>query len=356
MKKQLVSITAISVGLLAGCGSGSDSDVSVLPGSEKPYVTVTVDASSTSEWRYFDIAHGEQVSAADDWHVALRRYDIRLNEQVQGAIGDEQADYYDNGSPLVEAFVNATAALEEQSLYDVTDASGLTFESSGAKPYIDNSWYSYNFVSHALTANSDNYWVLRSSSADSYALMHATDIDAGYNASFAFYVQADGEDSFSDTPVTVTIAMTTPGKTCYDFDAGSNVDCSSDGWDVMFDMASRSYRIWLNGGAGPDGDNSGNAAAYGVVAADDYSAGSELISHAWSQDSQASVFSSYSWYEYGVNGGHYIWPNFRVYVIDRDKNSDADALLKLQVIGYYNDSGTSGHVTLRYMDLADNGN
>lgn len=352
-----IKITGILLAMmLAGCGSENDSNNITGNNSAKPYVTTTVDASSQDEWQYYSFASGKLVAESDDWHIAFRRYDVRLNDSVEGAIGDEQAEYYDGGSPVVDSFVNATVELEEQSLYNVIDDSGLNFEASGAEPYIDSSWYNYNYMTHTMTAESDNYWVLRSSSGDSYALMHASDIDASYNATFEFFVQADGETAFSDTPVSITVPLTTEGETCYDFDDDASKACSGSDWDVMFDMASRSYRIWINGGAGPDGDHNGDAAAYGAVAENEYSSGSELISHAWSQDKQASVFSSYSWNEYGVNGGHQIWPNFRVYVLDADKNSTADPLLKLQLINYYDATGTSGHVTFRYMDLKDDGN
>lgn len=351
----LITVTAI----MTGCGGDSDNE-SVMPAdTAKPYVAVTLDASSNSQYTYYNLLEGETVSSGDEWHIAFRRYNVKLGDGVEGAIGDEQADYYSGGSPVANAFTNATAELEEQSLYDVLSADSLLFESSEMQPYISSSdWYSYNFMTHTLSAKNQNYWMLKSAEGNSYAKMHVSSI-TGNVATFDFFTQSSSETAYSATvDASFTVSLTASGNTCFDFDSNAVVDCaSSTVWDIQIQVNGYTYTTLLNG----INSGTGAAAAYGPIdqaELDTYAGSADLVAQAYGTDQPGGVFTSYTWQEYAVTGeagDHGIWPNYRVYVIDTDTSDDSNDLIKMQIINYYNDSGASGHITFRYMSLTDDG-
>src|SRR3990167_733003 len=122
--------------LLTACGgggsdSGSDvdsgTDNSLAPDSVK---TATLNATSNSDYVYFNLATGNTVSltAAEaensaDWHIAFRRNAVKLNGGASGpgnvaaAVVVAQDDFYDAaGKPIASVFLNATAASELEHL------------------------------------------------------------------------------------------------------------------------------------------------------------------------------------------------------------------------------------------------
>jgi hypothetical protein len=60
---------------------------------------------------------------------------------------------------------------------------------------------------------------------------------------------------------------------------------------------------------------------------------------AWS----GTVFGELRWYWYDITGGHMIWPTYDVYLVRR-----GNRIHKLQITGYYSESGVPRQVTLRY--------
>ncbi len=148
---------------------------------------------------------------------------------------------------------------------------------------------------------------------------------------------------FSSDPLVYTATVgSAEGRVCYDFDAEEEVDC--DGakatWDLMFEVANRSYNLWTNGGIYGAGDG----AAFGPMTPDDaVGTGSSRSIPGWFRDFLGGVFIEYPWYEYNVMGTHDISANSRVYVVDTDTD-----LYRVQVISYYGAGGASGMVRVRW--------
>ena len=117
-----------------------------------------------------------------------------------------------------------------------------------------------------------------------------------------------------------------------------------------------------NGGVSGDGQ----AAVYKLADTEteaDYQHGdfrnadqSGVFSAAWVQDVDASIFADYSWYAYDPlnDGKHQLYSNYRVYVVDTDAADDNSVPYKMQITGYYNDSGSSGHYSIRFASLSTN--
>jgi hypothetical protein len=149
------------------------------------------------------------------------------------------------------------------------------------------------------------------------------------------------------------VSLTTPGQTCFDFANAATIDCRNAGWDVKFDIAARKYTIRTNGGV----SGNGKAKSTGVVGVNDYTSGAASqtngLSFAYKSDFVASAFNDNSPWAYGFGEtGHGLLPNYRVYAIDFGDDREP---VKVQFINYYDSEGESGHITMRYMSLADDG-
>ena len=380
------SLAMFAVGMLSACGGGDAS--SNAPGPKTPEnpgaaTTKQLDATAggrgvsvddpANKFTYFNLSMGEVVELTDDeaetstdWHIAFKRAQIKLNGgvsgpgSVSGAIADAQEDYYDaEGEPNNSVFLNATADLELISLEAVTDVSELDFASDRHIAAIigdfgDDSLWLYNPITHVVTADPDQWWLVRSSTGDSYAKFHATNLvktDTAREITLEMFVQGVGESNFSGTAITPMLNIPLDGgSACYDFDAATEVDCSSNNWDVEIEYSNRSYNVWTNGGVSGDGQG----AAFGPVETadiDDYVSGTvngsgHNFSAHYISDSVGGLFNDDSWYAYSLQGNHKLWPNYRVYAIDT-----GSAQYVLQVLSFYNETGTSGWITIRYKGL-----
>ena len=368
---RILLIALLSVTLLAGCSDDDDNDSSQESEAieeqeennteeeeeeeeevieEDAFIELELDGST--EAAYLDLINGEVVTEDGDWHLSFSRTSVGHNTDVEIALGDAQDDYYDEGEAIINLLTNLLADEEVSSMYDLVSDEGLTFAADETALEIGDQYYNYDFMSHAVTANTENYWLMVSSSGDSYAKVQATTIVQDgfeFTTTFTFDVQDSDESEFTADDATFTISNQA-AITCFDFDADTTVDCSSDDWDLQMDGGD----IKLNGGV----SGSGSAAAYGPIdstAIDAITDGSSVHSAAFTSDVLAGTFAENSWYAYNLLGYHGIWPNYRVYVIDTDSTDDANTLYKIQLVNYYNNDGDSGYVTVRFMELTDNG-
>lgn len=326
-----------------------------------------------NKYTYFNLATNEVVELSDDeaatstdWHIAFKRTVTKLNGGVSGpgtvtgAVADEQSDFYDEeGNAVASVFLNADADSELNALVDVTDISTLRFGSDRNIAAItgdggDESWWLYNPQGHSISAGTDNWWLVRSTEGNSYAKLHVTDIvQDSRDITLELFIQDVDQASFSSTPVTYTAAIgAAGGSKCYDIDSTTEVDCdtASDTWDLKIEVTGRAWDIWTNGGV----SGSGDGAAFGPLnteTASEYvnalsSPNDVSLAGLYSNDSSGGVFADDSWYAYGVQGGNSLWPNYRVYAIDTGTE-----IYALQVLSYYDESGTSGMITLRHKQL-----
>lgn len=392
MKNTSYKIAGLALALtLAGCGGGGGSDggsdTDDAPANlQDPFSQATIDATSNTTYTYFNLTTGETVAISDaeaetstDWHIAFRRYNVKLNSgasgpgNVRGAVVAPQDDFYSStGEPDANVFLNATPDSELEHLLAtytapatlVEETINTVLEGSGAQVgmMFDFGWYWYNLANHSLSANDENGWLLRSGEGNSFARFRATELSytgsTGLTATFEFDVQPAGASQF-ETTVTFDVSIAAGGgEVCFDFDTDMNVTCSGTGWDLKVGVAGRSLYLRSNGGA----SGSGNGAAFGPFewdgVLDQYTSATTdpsgaAISFLYSQDSTGGVFVESSWYAYGLDGNHKLHPNYRVYWIDTDSADAAAPKYLMQIISYYNVVGTSGYITLRWVDAAN---
>lgn len=163
---------------------------------------------------------------------------------------------------------------------------------------------------------------------------------------------------------TWTINSKRPGAVCFDFDAKQAVDCSSKEWDLKQDNQPRSKKLWTNGGTSGQGKGAAYARLQNWSTLKTYTDALKTpksnrdISRYYYQDSTSSIFADESWYQYNLQGKHQIYPNYKVYLVTTNNTSTnlvgsaQSPVYAMQIINYYNQSGTSGNVTLRWIDTS----
>lgn len=377
------------LGALSGCVDGGNTDTTNVDKelSSGAAASVQIDATAgglgasptdpANKYTYFNLDTGEVVDLSDGeaatseaWHIAFKRTSIKLNGgvsgpgAVQGAVADARDDFYDavTGDPDTSVFLNATAETELAAFDGVTSANGLSFAEDRNIPYIkgdgtSDGWWLYSGPpTYTVSANPDQWWLVKSAAADSYAKFHVTNIvQADRDITLELFIQGSADSAFSATAVTYTAAIGAGGGSkCFDIDTAMEVDCATGAadWDIKVEVSAdgRAWNIWTNGGV--SGSGSGGAfgpfdsAGIGDYVSGTVNASGTDISRFYKPDSAGGVFKDNTWYAYSLQGNSKLWPNYRVYAIDT-----GSVQYKLQILSYYNDAGTSGWIKFRYESL-----
>jgi len=370
MNKKVLAIAITSSMILSACGSSSSNNKSTNSNKDTDvFNTLTIDASDREAYSYVDLNAGEVVDASAEWDIAFSRYNVIVNANRATAIVDSQNELYDEEAmPIVQNFVNlgGDVQTQEADLLAATTVQG-EFVSSAVTPVLDLDAL-YHIDNYPAFTPTEDYYLLTSAEGNTYAKMLMSDYTvapdhSSYAPTLSFYVEGVDGEGFADTAVDWTLELRAAnGDTCFDFDSASVVDCTSASWDVKLTIAGEgraaTNTLYLNGGA----SGNGQAKAYMPdQSADDYveytSAEPSMtngLTYTYQTDKAGSIFDSFDWYAYDVdaNGDHSIDANFRVYALDTDTTSEDDEAIKFQIANYYNESGASGHITIRFVELS----
>jgi len=392
-----LAVTALAVGslgALAGCDSGSanpdnenNSNDSV-PGKSvldtSNIITKQIDATAggrgasktdpKNKYTYFDLDSGELVELTDaqaltnsEWDIAFKRTNFKLNGgvsgpgNVRGGIADAQDDFYDAaGEPDKAVFINASAETELPVFEAVSDLGDIKLSVDRNIPYIrgdgsNKGWWLYaGPPTHAISANPDQWWLIKSAAGDSYAKFNVTNIvQTSRDITLNLFIQDKTQTAFSSTATQWTAAIgAAGGSKCFDIDSASEVDCvvASADWDVKVEVVGQAWNIWTNAGASGEG-NGGAFGPFDSTSIENYPSGALNINgtdirRMYGQDSQGGTFKDNTWYAYDLQDNNKLWPNYRVYAIDTGTSQ-----YKLQVLSFYNAAGTSGMIKFRYQRL-----
>lgn len=169
---------------------------------------------------------------------------------------------------------------------------------------------------------------------------------------------------------TWTVALPGDGDSvCYDFDAKTEAACSSADWDLKLTGDGQAASFYTNSGTSSSAGG-GNGGTLGVdtwASLKDTADATEVPAIAWLRDGLDNVFAgsnsiNSALFEYGVDGSHFLFPSYRVFLITTDSTKTYEdgvqtpnTIFALQVTGYYGgDTGTvSGYMSFRYLNLTD---
>lgn len=162
--------------------------------------TQQIDASSSTDWTYFNLQSGSVVDKSAPWQIAFKRDSIMLNggSSGNGKVGaylanDSKAYFDDKGEPIKAKFMadnneESLKTLQNVTAYQypasaagwVTDKKGssLNPQVSGNYPKLDYGLFTYDGANnHRMFANPNKGALIRSAEGNSFARMHLTQIN-----------------------------------------------------------------------------------------------------------------------------------------------------------------------------------
>lgn len=165
---RLVARSFLVLPLAAALAAGCDS--SPTEPAPDPGATLTVDASSSTEWAYVDLGRpAQQVTVADGptstgWDIAFQVTKVIVNGGENGPGGTLAYCICQNGNPTDESVMAMTLDLEGGDFDAVTSASIPTGDVWSATAFDESRWYRYNLAGgHQIWPTYQVYLVKRGS-------------------------------------------------------------------------------------------------------------------------------------------------------------------------------------------------
>lgn len=314
---------------------------------------VEIDASSSTDFTYFSLADGEVVAVADpsastDWDLALRRFEVRLNGGVSGP-GDVAGVNLENNVNATPEQILAFTPENTQAEFDAVGEAAIPVSTGFVADGLEENplgWLSFGPT--GPVANPSAVWQVRTASGD-YAVFRATGLTMGGSdpqsaqlASVTLEWRAQPAGGTLGSVQTATLDLTS-GNSAIDFAGGALVAPVGCGWDLTADAASFSLLVNDTCGTGTfpidavssldDVDDASDASEYAGFLAGRAGA----VPFSSSLDDPAGPFL------YNLAGDNRLTPTYNIYLVQV-----GEAVYKIQLIGYYSATGSSGHPTIRY--------
>ena len=348
--------------LLTACGSDDEatsteaspiaraSDVVV---DDQTYKSLTgIDAASS--FAYYDLDTDTQLDLDDEaaktnteWDLAFYSTSIIVNGGHSGP-GTVEASFTGNNTDFREGtdeevaakFTAATAESELDDFLAITEyATDTEFSTDEFTTVFAGDFYSYNFLTHAVTENDAQVYLVANSEGVYKVRVTSLATDAsGYaigDLTFGVQFKSESDDVFSDEQLVVLPECST--QSYVDLSAYQTVE-STGSWDLT--VLCNDFEIQL----GTD------VTARKILDEDDVDhivsyVGTDYESYYLTTDYANTVFKhQFKWYEYNLNLENKIWTQFGVYLV-----KTPTATYKFQPTGYYN--LVDGEVTSRQISF-----
>lgn len=352
--------------LLSACGGSSDNN------SSEPVVETGPDVMEVSQLDtgsvanpvtvYFDLDNNEELLLSDseaeqneDWDIAFLRTKVYLNRFAENPVtvyytGNADDFYDEEGGVVVEAFINATSQTELDAFeaFDGTVPEDAEFMGDSTEAAIEG-FYNYDVTTHVVTANDAAYFIVSSDGAFSQFRVASLVQDQFGMSSITLSI---GNQSAEETEFSAASELEVNTSECaeavyIDLDAQTVVDAEG-AWDIMIPCENNlgTFNIQIAE------DATALTGAYGELAGIEaesipYYPWLENVVEIRAIKESGPASSSYGWAEYGVNGGHIMWPNYALYIVQT-----ATARYKFQILNYYDtETEASGSFTIRFQEI-----
>ncbi|MDE0473418.1 MAG: HmuY family protein, partial [Gammaproteobacteria bacterium] len=154
------------VPLLALCLPACESEVAAPEEEVFEEGEITLDASSPVTFVYLNLADGVQLTPSDpasstDWHMAFRRFSVRLNGGVAGPGSVGGYNLENNAGAAGEQITAMTPEDGEAAFEAVTEAdipASSSFAEDGLAPDPGASWFRFDPQAGTLVANPGVAW------------------------------------------------------------------------------------------------------------------------------------------------------------------------------------------------------
>jgi len=254
----LFLMTILMVSFFVSCSSDTDDSSTTEPDPNTGIVQLTIDASSYTNWTYFNVSSGEIVSPVEpenstEWDLAFNRFKIKTNSGTSG-IGD--AGIIDLG---VQEFDSVASVPSNYYFVDdslaINMGDSLASESHYSFNKLFYDWYSMEGSPPSITILSrDHIYSVKNASGSVYSKLQILDYYDPISSQSGFltikYVDSMivNTENFTNTIEVVINATDSLNWVYYNFQNSEVVEIDdpllSNEWDIAF----QKYRIKTNSG------------------------------------------------------------------------------------------------------------
>jgi hypothetical protein len=312
---------------------------------------LTLDASSNASYVYASLANGGSTVAvtdpfsSTDWHLAFRRFSVKLNGGVAGPSDVAGANLMNNANATDAEVVAFTEADADAAWEAVTEAdiAGATFIDDGIIEDTSGPWFRFDPMAQNLVANPGAAWKV-DTSGDGYAVFRVSElVMAGFDpesVEIEYRYQSPSGSLGSIGTVDVDL---TGGPGSVDFATGTVVTPSGCNWDLV---VTPSFSIDFNDACGagsfPLDSSEDFTTITSAAGAPEYGGFLSVVSGAF----PSSVEDATGIFWYNIEGNNRMWPTYNVFLVRVGTD-----VYKVQVLDYYSSTGASGHPTIRFLQL-----
>jgi hypothetical protein len=334
---------------LSACESEANPTAPVDPGTALTLNEVRTvgpfNATSTDTLVYLSLASGTLVPASGTWDVALRRYEVRLNSPaVAGAASRNVTGYAvaENRAASNDAVLAMTTA-GTLAAFDAIRTTQIPADSLFVGDILAENTTAYLNFSGVPTANATRYWKVRTANGG-FALVRVSAIS--FTPQFAVASLTLETRVQSGTTLgaaqTITVAAPTAPVAISLVTAGA-VTASGCNWDLRFDPASTALTLVVNTGCNVA--TSPGPASPTFAAATSASDAAQYVPYlsVLSGPIPNSVTDLLAPFRYNLASTQRLHPAFNSYLV-----KSGAVVYKAQFINYYNETGSSGYITVRY--------
>jgi hypothetical protein len=343
-----LALPAAALGL-AACESDSTPTAPVDPGTALTINEVRTvgpfNATSTDTLVYLSLASGTIVPSTGSWDIALRRYEVRLNSPaVAGASSRNVTGYAiaENRAASNDAVLAMTAS-STLAAFDALRTASIPADSLFVGDVLAQNTTAYLNFGGVPSANATRYWKVRTANGG-YALFRVASISFTPQLAVSSLTLETRVQSGTTLGAAQTITITAPtAPVSISLATASTVTANGCNWDLRFDPSVTELTLVVNTAcnvATSPGPSSPTFAA--ATSASDAAQYVPYLS-VLSGPIPNSVTEAPAPFRYNLAGTQRLHPAFNTYLI-----KSGSVVYKAQFINYYNETGTSGYITVRY--------
>jgi len=315
---------------------------------------IVVDASSPINFAYLNLADGGSLVSPSDpgastaWHMAFRRFTVRLNGGVAGPGAVAGFNIGNNADLMAEEVTALTAADGEAAFAVVADTdipAASAFAEDVLVPDEGSTWFRFDPRAGNIVANPGAAWKVRESSGRGHSVFRVVDLRMDGRRPLGLTIEYRRHDpggtlGSADTAV-ISFAR---GPVYLELAEGDQLRTGDGcGWDLS---ASPELVIDVNASC--------QTGTFPLDATDDFTAlqrADDAPEYAGFLSAIAGAFpvttgdaTGVFWYDIQENSR--MWPTYNVFLVRA-----GEEVYKVQIFDYYSATGQSGFASVRFQRL-----
>ncbi len=304
-----------------------------------------LNATSNDTLVHVSLATGTVVPATGPWDVAFRRFEVRLNSPATAGAATRNVTGFaiaENRSATNEQVLGFTPA-STLAAFDQIRAAQIPADTAFSGDVLAANPTAHLNFGGVPTANATRYWKVRTADGG-HALFRVAALSFTPQvrvASITFEVRRQTGSTLGPVQQVRITSPTAPVHVS--LAAAAEVPPAGCNWDVQFNPASNALTLLpnvpCNVATAPGPMSPAFAAATSASDAPQYIPALSVLSGPIPN----SITDARAPFRYNLAGNQRLHPAFNSYLVKQ-----GTTVYKLQVINYYNETGASAHVTVRY--------